>query len=89
VKFFRDNGITGEIACEHLDTKDINKAFRLGLGYDHLAQVNRSEVWPGGLLGSILFEPRETQVFSSELKTERRNEYIHKDKATPRIKLLS
>jgi hypothetical protein len=50
VKFLRDNEITGEIACDQLDTKGINKAFRVGIGYDHLAQANSSEFWPEGLL---------------------------------------
>jgi hypothetical protein len=49
VKFLRDNEITGDIACDQLDTKGINKAFRVGIAYDHLAQVNCSEfvMWEG------------------------------------------
>lgn len=47
--YLQKNGITDSIECEELQTRGRNKAFRLGIPYSHLPQVELPEFWPKGV----------------------------------------
>lgn len=49
LSFLKNNGISGDLECERLETKGRNRAFKLGLPLSELDKVKRSEFWPQGI----------------------------------------
>ena len=45
-KFLQKKGIQGEIECEELRSRGKNKAFKLGIPYDYLEEVQDPLFWP-------------------------------------------
>ena len=47
--YIRKNGITDGVECEEIQTRGRSKAFRLGLHFNRLSEVEAPEFWPKGV----------------------------------------
>lgn len=47
--FLERNGISGDIKCERLETKGINRAFKVCVQISELQKIYSPDLWPRGL----------------------------------------
>ncbi|PSN31063.1 hypothetical protein C0J52_28439 [Blattella germanica] len=75
VNYLHDNGVQGEIICYQLETKGVNKAFRIGIPFNSIQMVNEPEFWPVGILirQYIFGSQRSTGIRLYRTQEERRN----------------
>lgn len=82
--YVQNKGINGDIECEELNIRGRLKAFKIGIPYESLEDINKAEAWPTGVLvKKYLFRSERSKHLNSKINKIQKDWKIRKGPYQP------